>query len=302
MPKKNLQEARQFMEELAENPPWLPYEPTLLPVLFAATRDDSTSSVDDITVLIERSQKLTTRVLSIANSAVYALEATITSLNRAISLLGFREVRTLVIMVGAVSAIKGAKLPKGFDGVGLWKHQLRTATIARELTTVLLSEAGAGKIPKEEVLSMQPDEAYVAGLLHDIGKVFLAAIRPNIWTAIEEISNESGLSFVEAEDAYWGMDHALIGAQVLHHWKLPLLLTDTINWHHAPTVAPAFKPESKMLAAANLIAHHPDADSGEIPDEAMLLLPNGVNPGRISTALKTALTDKKTESFSSLME
>lgn len=290
------------MEELAENPPWLPYEPTLLPLLFAATRDDSTSSVDDITTLIERSQKLTTRVLSIANSAVYALEATITSLHRAISLLGFHEVRTLVIMVGAVSAIKGAKLPHGFDGVGLWKHQLRTATIARELTAVLLSQAESGKTPKEETLSMQPDEAYVAGLLHDIGKVFLAAIRPKIWTAIEEISEESGLSFVEAEDAYWGMDHALIGAQVLHHWKLPLLLTDTINWHHAPTVAPAFKPESKMLAAANLIAHHQEAEKGEIPDDVMLLLPSGVNPGKIAKALKIALADKKTESFSSLMD
>lgn len=298
---QKLNEAREFLEELAESPPWLPYEPTLLPLLFAATREDSDASVDDITALIERSQKLAARVLSIANSAVYALESTVTSLSRAISILGFREVRTLVIMVGAVSAIKGVKLPKNFDGVSLWKHQLITAAVARELTAALIAEGTIGHIRQEDLLCMTPDEAYVAGLLHDIGKVFLAAIRPGIWNDIEMICMESGLSFVEAEDAYWGMDHALIGAQVLHYWKLPLLLTDPINWHHAPTVAPAFKGEARMLAAANLIAKDPKVIQGELPQDALLLLPEGADPARLSQAVMFAFTEKKSSMLSDLL-
>jgi HD-like signal output (HDOD) protein len=251
MPKEKLQEARDFLEELAETPPCLPYEPSLLPLLFAATREGSNASIDDLTVLIERSQKLATRVLSLANSALYALESTVTSLRRAISILGFREVRTLVIMIGAVSAIKGAKLPKGFDAIALWRHQLKTASVAKVLAGALSSSGGPRSEGPEKRLEMAPDEAYAAGLLHDIGKVFLAASRPQLWEAIEEIRQISSLSFFEAEDEYWGMDHALVGAQVLHYWKLPLLLTDPINWHHAPELAPVFRVEAKLLAAAN---------------------------------------------------
>lgn len=301
MHKQKLEEARQFLEELAENPPWLPYEPTLLPVLFASTREDSTASVDDITALIERSQKLATRVLAIANSSVYALESTVTSLSRAIAILGFKEVRTLVIMVGAVSAIKGVKLPKSFDGLGLWKHQLKTAVIARTLAKVILEAQRAGKAGRDGPLGMDPDEAYVIGLLHDIGKVFLAAIRPNIWAEIETIREESGLSFAEAEDTYWGMDHALIGAQVLHYWKLPLLITDPINWHHAPAMAPAFKAAAAMLAAANILAHNPLVQTGELSDAALPLLPEGVDADLLSRALKQAFDQDKSEAFNGLM-
>lgn len=291
--KEKLEEARLLLEELAENPPRLPYEPELLPMLFAATRDDSSASIDDLTVLIERSQKLASRVLAIANSALYALESTVTSLRRAVSILGFREVRTLVIMLGAVSAIKGAKLPKTFDSTALWLHQLKTAAIARMLAADIGGASGpcGPSAEPEERLSMAPDEAYAAGLLHDIGKVFFAASRPEIWEAVEEIRQISSLQYFEAEDAYWGMDHALIGAQILHYWKLPLLLTDPINWHHAPDLAPAYKIESRLLAAANRIAHSGLGPDGALREDVMALLPDGCDAQALGSAVNHCLAD-----------
>jgi HD-like signal output (HDOD) protein len=291
-----LEEARAFLEELSENPPWLPYEPMLLPQLFAATRDDSTASVDDLTVLIERSQKLATRVLSLANSALYALESTVTSLRRAVSILGFREVRTLVVMIGAVSAIKSAKLPKEFDANGLWRHQVKTASVAKGLATAVAAMPASGG------LEIAPDEAYAAGLLHDIGKVFLAAGRPKTWAAIEDMRAKTGVDFHEAEDAYWGMDHALIGAQVLHYWKLPLLLTDPINWHHAPEVAPAFALEARLLSAANLLAHKGLTEKDAVPAEIMPLLPAGIDPATTGARVKEALAEAGAEFFAELMD
>lgn len=301
MHKEKLGEARSFLEELAENPPWLPYEPTLLPLLFSATRDGSSASVDDLTALIERSQKLATRVLSLANSALYALESTVTSLRRAISILGFREVRTLVIMIGAVSAIKGAKLPKDFDATGLWAHQVKTAAVARTLaaalTPVTLQQTrGAG-----DILEMAPDEAYAAGLLHDIGKVFLAASRPRIWADIENIRKTENVPFHEAEDMYWGMDHALVGAQVLHYWKLPLLLTDPINWHHAPELAPAYQMEARLLAAANSIAHSGLTEQGALPPEAAGLLPKGLDLVDLGAVVRQGLESQKNEMLSGMV-
>ncbi|MDL2207503.1 HDOD domain-containing protein [Desulfovibrio sp. OttesenSCG-928-F20] len=290
-----LEEARAFLEELSDNPPWLPYEPMLLPQLFAATKEDSTASVDDLTLLIERSQKLATRVLSLANSALYALESTVTSLRRAVSILGFREVRTLVVMIGAVSAIKGAKLPKEFDANELWRHQVNTASLAKGLTMAMSS------LP-ENGLEMAPDEAYAAGLLHDIGKVFLAAGRPAIWAEIENLRREKNISFFEAENEYWGMDHALIGAQVLHYWKLPLLLTDPINWHHAPDVAPAFGAEARLLAAANLLAHDGLPAEGPLPDFVLAMLPAGVNPEKAATIVREAVAKTRSEYLAGMMD
>jgi len=301
---ERLEEARRFLEELAESPPALPYEPELLPMLFAATRENSTASIDDLTALIERSQKLASRVLSIANSALYALESTVTSLRRAISILGFREVRTLVVMLGAVSAIKGAKLPRNFDATALWRHQLKAAGIAKALAAELGDPAGVcgPSATDENRLGMTPDEAYAAGLLHDIGQVFFAAGRPNIWEAVEDLRLKSGMQYFEAEDAYWGIDHALIGAQVLHYWKLPLLLTDPINWHHAPALAPAYKMEARLLSAANLLAHSGLDEEGALPEAAASLMPEGVDLARLGTAVAQSLDNDAAESFIMLVK
>lgn len=299
MSKERLEEARAFLEDLAEHPPVLPYEPTLLPLLFAATRDDSNASVDDITALIESSQKLASKVLSLANSAAYGLESTVTSLRRAISILGFREVRTLVVMVGAVSAIKGVKLPKTFDATGLWKHQLKTASIAKILAAAVHDLAKQQGTKDGLLLEMAPDEAYAAGLLHDIGKVFLAGSRPGIWETIETIRTTKGISFDEAEDEYWGMDHALVGAQVLHHWKLPLLLTDPINWHHAPELAPSLSTEARLLAAANILAHEGLDEHGAFRENVLALLPVQCDP--VGLAASVAVNGRGTEAFSGLL-
>jgi HD-like signal output (HDOD) protein len=301
MERRRLNEARLFLRELSDNPPRLPYEPDLLPRLFACTKDSSKASIDDLTRLIEGSPKLASRVLAIANSAVYALEGSISSLKRAVSVLGFREVRLLVVMVGAVAAIKGAKMPKDFDVMGLWRHQLRTAAVGRELSAAMSAEAKAGRLEKNCRPGLDPDEAYVGGLLHDIGKVFLAAARPQTWEQIEGMRLDSGLTFAEAEDAYWGMDHALIGAQVLHFWKLPLLLTDPINWHHAPALAPALQREAMLMAAANLIAHYTEADQGALPEEADKLLPAGLDRACLAEPLKSALEHDHSEMIMGLV-
>lgn len=298
---QNITEARSFLEELAESPPRLPYEPTLIPALFAATREDSNVSIDDITTLIEQSQKLATRVLSLANSALYALESTVTSLRRAISILGFREVRTLVLMIGAVSFVRQAKLPKSFDGGEIWRHQVKTGLIAKTLAQAYARGTGlAGGVP-DDSLEMAPDDAYAAGLLHDIGKVFLASGRPQTWEAIEELRKRDNSSLYEAEAAYWGMDHALIGAQVLHYWKLPLLLTDPINWHHAPQLAPAFTAETRLIAAANCIAKQGLTAEKALPPDAAALIPKGADPAALGELVAQALDDAAAETAMGLL-
>ncbi len=272
-------EARAFLQKLLDDPPRLPYEPTLMPLLFAATRENSTTSVPRLTALIERSQKLAARVLSVANSACYALESRVTSINRAVVLLGFNEVRSLVIMVGATAALKGAKLPPTFDSMEMWRHHLLTAAYAKTLTSTLLRGGFT--------LGVEPDEIYVAGLLHDIGKAFLAGRNPKVWGIVSE-AVRNGADWATAENDYWGIEHALIGAQVLNAWKLPLLLTDLISWHHSPKMAPTFAMEAGILAAANMLAHQGLEDDGGLPESVRSVLPEGADFPALAEACAAA--------------
>jgi len=293
-----------FLHKLLQHPPKLPFEPALLPMLFAMTREDSTASVRDLVGLIERSQKLVVRMLTIANSAAYGLEFKIATLHQAIRILGIREIRLLVLWAGVSSVLHEARLPHAFDVTALWNHQLKVAAIAKALVAELGGSAGVcGSSAKEEDrLRMASDEAYVTGFLHDIGKVFFAASRPDLWEAVETIWKKGALPYFEAENIYWGIDHALIGARVLHAWKLPLLLTESINWHHEPELAPIYKMEARLIAAADHIARSDFAAENGLCEEAVALLPEGVDAGALAIVLAQSLANARGGTAMSLVE
>ena len=297
-------ESRSFLRKILQSPPPLPFEPTLLSALFAVTQENSTASTNDVVALIEHSQKLAVRVLALANSAAYGQEREVVSLHRAVSIVGIREIRVLTVMVGMSSIIKGVKLPPNFDADVFWQHQLDVAAVAKALAAELGGPSGVcGPSAREEDrLCMAPDEAYVAGLLHDIGKVLFAANRPELWEAVETLWKKNASQYWEAENAYWGIDHALISADVLHHWNLPILLTEPINWHHEPELAVAHKMEARLLAAANRIAHSESGAEGALCPEVVSLLPEGADAAVLGEAAAHALASVNVGTFAAFAE
>jgi HD-like signal output (HDOD) protein len=284
------EEVRSFLHRLQRNPPKLPFEPTLMPTLCAMTRDDTTASTGALAALIERSQKLAARALARANSAVYGLKFKVSTLQQAIRILGIRELRLLVIQEGMAMLFSEIKLPKAFDINKLWGHQLKVAAIAKSLAAMLGGPSGiCGPSAKEEDrLNMAPDEAYIAGLLHDIGKVFFAASLPDLWEVVEKAWKKDEQRYFEAENEYWSIDHALIGAEVLHSWQLPLLLTEPINWHHTPELATTDKMATRILAAANCIEHDDFTGENGLCEEAASLLPEGIDTAALTQILASA--------------
>ena len=295
-------ESRLFLQKLLQNPPMLPFDPKLLPLLFAVTQEGSNASVKTVVALIEQSPRLATRVLAVANSAAYGREFKVSTLQRAINIMGLREVRLLVLMVGMSSFIREAQLPKAFDTNKFWNHLLSVANISRALANVFGGTAGAcgPDASPDERLVMVPDEAYIAGLLHDVGKLFLAATRPDIWEKIVEMEQAEDMGMFEAEHAEWGMDHALIGAAVLHHWKLPLVLTEPINLHHSPELATSFKMEARLLAVANCLARYSHDTPATLGDDVLEYLPHGCDPETVSAAVFQSIANAQRAGFAEL--
>ncbi|MDL2210272.1 HDOD domain-containing protein [Desulfovibrio sp. OttesenSCG-928-O18] len=240
------EKAQSFLATLAESSPELPFEPTLLPELFASTADSSMSSTAHIANLVERSQGLAARILRLANSAYYGMQTAVSSLPHAIRLLGLNEVRNIILQIGVSSMIRKLDLPKSFPFKELWEHQILTASLAKTI---------ARSMPHVDTIS--PDELYTAGLLHDIGKTLLAANRPEDWNAIHDLAVVDNIPFYRAEEDYWGIDHSMVGARLLTFWGLPQKLTELVNWHHFPQHAQEpFTASAFILATANVLSHY----------------------------------------------
>jgi len=231
-----------FLEELPRLPHHLPYSPALLAALFAQTGETSLSSLEDIGRTIGQDQGLTARVLTLANSAYYGLQAEVTTPGRAVAVLGLSEVRTLVLTVGVALMARDRVPARLLDLSAYWRHQAVAALTARLLA---------------RRLGLDPETLYTAGMLHDLGKLLTAMHRPADWTAIR--ARQAGtLPWYAAEDAHWGIDHAIVGAMTLSSWNLPLSITDPVSWHHAPELAPEHRAEAEALALANALAHFVD--------------------------------------------
>ena len=231
-----------FLNDLAEARQDLPISAALLRDLFAQTRDDSTLSLEDVGKTISQDQTLTAKVLALANSAFYGLQAKITNVSRATALLGLKEIRNLVISLGIMSLAKKFKLPQKFDIQEYWRHNLATGIIAKVLAL--------------KIGSPDAQDMFTAGLLHDFGILLTAIYSPEDWKAIRRIHAKAGdMAYTQAEDQHWGIEHGLIGSMTLDAWNLPPELTEPVNWHHTPAMAPEHAQGAKIICLANGLDH-----------------------------------------------
>lgn len=199
--------------------------PTLAPVavrLLQATSDDETG-LREVSALIERDQSLTAHVLKAANAASRGGGGKISSVQRAVAMIGFGAVRSLVLTVRVFDCFRAAPEEVrmgGFDRNELWKHSLAVACAARRIARLAMRTPIA------------PDDAYVAGLLHDIGKVALVAVFPKAYERIARQSDHARGEIADFERDVLGVDHTVVGRRLAERWKLPKALQDVVWLHH----------------------------------------------------------------------
>jgi putative nucleotidyltransferase with HDIG domain len=147
--------------------------------------------------------------------------------------LGLKEVRTLTLALGVQTLARKHLPPPEFGLRTYWTHQLGVAALARELAPSIGQDA---------------DDSFTAGLLHDLGKLLMAAFAPDEWQAVDAEARTSGRPYAAVEMERFGLDHGIVGALVLKSWNLPESLSETINWHHAPQRSPDHASQSSLVS------------------------------------------------------
>jgi putative nucleotidyltransferase with HDIG domain len=203
--------------------------PSLPEVALKVTRlvEDPSVSAAAIGRVVSTDQALTARVLRLANSAFYGVSRRIGTVQEAVVVLGFRTIKTLTLAASLYPALSGEVRGYALERGDLWRHSIACAVGAQALAKEMGSTA-------PRVGPVTPDEAFVAGLLHDIGKMVLSVHLKEYFGQTRDRALADNVPFLLAERAILGIDHAQAGAAMAERWNLPAALVDAIACHHDP--------------------------------------------------------------------
>lgn len=234
------QEVSMAMAALTQRVTELPPLPQALVELMRLLREPDFSE-RHCAALIERDQALAARLLRLANSAFYGVPGRVGSIGDAMRILGARSVLGALTAAALHGHVRVDSCP-GFHFDAYWRHTIGTALAARALAELLDSDA---------------DEAFLAGLLHDVGQLVLASFNPEATGRAIARAQQSGMSTLDAETAELGFAHPQIGALVARHWHFPETICRAIERHHQPWPPPSGQRLSipGLVQVADKIAH-----------------------------------------------
>lgn len=237
--------------------------------ILALTQDASVAPRDVVEV-IRGDPVLALKVLRVVNSPYYGLPKSVTSIEQAVVFLGFNAIKNLALSVAAVSMVPDNPL-QGLDGQRYLDHSLICAVLARALASGLADA--------------DPSDCFMAGLLHDMGKVAVAQFMPTEYQRAVDMSVWTDRPLFVCLTEVIGIDHAEIGAQLAHKWRFDANLVQTIRCQHRP-----HEHDTGMMAcvfAANQISKRLDHDFGA--PAGALSWPDSV-ARRLGATMEDALT------------
>ncbi len=202
--------------------------------------EDPRTDAQSIARVIATDQAMAARVLKLANSAFYGLPRRVSTLSEAVVILGFRTIKNLAIAASTFELLNREVAGYWLQRGELWRHSLACAIGAQLI-------ARRVRLPVSE-------EAFVGGLLHDIGKVAINLFVREQFDQIMERALQDRIPFVEAEQAVLGFNHAMAGGLIAEKWNLPPLLVSVIKYHHQPSSAPEKEPMISVVHLADLLS------------------------------------------------
>jgi HD-like signal output (HDOD) protein/CheY-like chemotaxis protein len=219
----------------------LPSMPSLYVQIVDKLKDPDVG-VEEIGGIVALDLAMTAKILKLVNSAFFGLGRQISSPAEAVCYLGIETIKALVLSIHAFSQFTTAKLGT-FSLDSLWAHSQNTAGLAKEITRI------------EDADRRLQDDAFVAGLLHDTGKLVLASNFPSEYDQVLRTGRAGRLALLAAEEHTFGANHADIGGYLLGLWGLPVPVVEAIALHHQPAASSHmfFSPLTAVHVATALV-------------------------------------------------
>ncbi|MCC6730089.1 MAG: HDOD domain-containing protein [Chthonomonadales bacterium] len=257
---KTLQIDREvFVQTLEKKLADLPPLPAVVTRIMQTVNDPNTSA-EDLNRLISLDQGLSSRILRIVNSAYYGFPKRISTITHAVVILGFNTVRNLVLGVSAFGMLSGKSAAGGLNRRVFWEHSVSVAVAASVLAR--------RKRPRGRAAV---EEAFLGGLLHDIGKLFLDCYFPVQYAVTLAYAAHQSAAPLEAERKVLAFDHPSVGRRIADHWNFPPALVAAINSHHAPVPGADHFETAAFIHAADWVAWQFGTPSAEKCGEVELV-------------------------------
>lgn len=231
--------------------------PSLPAIVFELQKclDQNNTGTKLLAEKISSDQALSAKTLRLANSPLYNMQCVVGTVKQAVAVLGFDSVRTMVTTAAITNSFVAKQMPADFDFEDFWRHAIATGLCAKALA---------------KIYDVDPDQAFMAGLLHDIGKLVLAIAYPDKFMEANRNAKAQQRPAYLEEQALLGCNHAEVGARLAKQWNFPQSIQKAIEEHESPTIS---KEEDGLVA----LVHVADCvvlsfglavlDQEEIPDQ-----------------------------------
>jgi putative nucleotidyltransferase with HDIG domain len=204
-------------EELCSRIGELPTLPFIAAKLLDTLADENSSAVD-VARIIASDQATSTRLLRFANSSYFSLGRRIATVRDAIVLIGYEGVRRMALGIAVIDSLGKGTPTSGLDFTRLWLHAIGVGTAARDLAPIVRANG---------------EEAFIGGLLHDVGKVIMAAGAPQTYSEALRAAGQ-GMSIRDGELSVFGFSHCDVAALILAEWQFPERVVHAASLHHTP--------------------------------------------------------------------
>ncbi|MFP4164095.1 MAG: HDOD domain-containing protein [Chitinispirillaceae bacterium] len=221
----------------------LPTLPIVASQLMRIVRDPETSA-EDIASLVSQDVSLSAKILRLANSAFYGIPRSINSINNAVVILGNKIIQTMVLGLTVFDMFgDSSEESRLFDRNSFWIHSLKCATTAKLLA-----------FQCRETVRLDPEEAFCAGLLHDVGKVVMEQYLHRDFHTVLRAAKDEKKSLFKVENDYLGYDHCDVAEWLTSTWSLPEGIEMSVIYHHSPDQAPQCSSEVTLCCVANWLS------------------------------------------------
>lgn len=202
------------------------------------------SSANDLMRAILPDQSMCAAILKTANSAFYGRPRTVCSIEEAIVVLGFQEIRNIILTQALFNSFQRFRSVRKAGIDALWQHSLTCGLSARVITV------------HSTHIRHAPGQLYIAGLIHDIGKVLMLIALPNNYSQVLELGERLRYSFFPEEEEAFGISHDTVGMRLLNRWLFPEPLCLAAGYHHDPALAPQHGATFPLIIQmADILSH-----------------------------------------------